>query len=86
MCSEDAAPGVADFVSTQARPPGPALAGAPEAHPLRRLGAARPAVRDEERNTAEGRRYRRADRAGLVVAQAYGPARGAFVQVMTAGE
>ena len=83
MCSEDAAPGVADFVSTQARPPGPALADAPEADLVRRLGAARPAVRDEEGGPAEGRRHRRADRAGLVVAEAYGPARGASVQVMS---
>ena len=61
-------------VHTQARPPGPALAAAPEAHPLRRLGAAGPAVRDEEGDQFTGRRHRRADRAGLVVAEAYGPA------------
>ena len=61
-------------VPTQARPPGPALADAPEADLVRRLGAAGPAVRDEERSPAPGWRHRRADRAGLVVAEAYGPA------------
>ena len=80
--SADAAPGGADFVSTQARPPGPALADAPEAHPLRWLGAARPAVRDEEGNATQRGRHRRADRAGLVVAQIDGPARGAALQVI----
>ena len=69
-------------VHTQARPPGPALAAAPEAHLVRRLGAAGPAVRDEEGGPAEGRRHRRADRAGLVVAEAYGPAGRASVQVV----
>ena len=68
---------------TQARPPGPALADAPEARPLRRLGAARPAVRDEEGNTTQRGRHRRADRAGLVVAQIDGPARGARLQVVS---
>ena len=81
--SEDAPPGGADFVSTQAHPPGPAVADATEADLVRRLGAARFEVRDEEGNTAERRRHRRADRAGLVVAEAYGPARGAPVQVMS---
>ena len=70
----DSIRGASLTVHTQARPPGPALADAPEAHPLRGMGAARPAVRDEERSPAEGRRHRRADRAGLVVAEAYGPA------------
>ena len=74
MCSEDASPRGADFESTQARPPGPALAGAPEANPLRRLGAAGPAVRDEEGDQSKGWRHRRADRAGLVVAEVDGPA------------
>ena len=69
-------------VPTQARAPGPALAHAPEAHPLRRLGAARPAVRDEERNTTQRRWNGGADRAGLVVAEVDGPARRAFVQVI----
>ena len=54
-------------VRTQARPPGPALADAPEADLVRRLGAAGPAVRHEEGDTAERRRHRRADRAGLFV-------------------
>ena len=69
-------------VHTQARPPGPALAAAPEADLVRRLGAAGPAVRDEEGNQFTGRRHRRADGAGLVVAEAHGPARGAAVQVI----
>ena len=69
-------------VPTQARPPGPALAAAPEAHPLRRLGAAGPAVRDEEGDQFTGRRHRRAHGAGLVVAEAYGPAGRASVQVV----
>ena len=83
MCSEDAAPGVADFVSTQARPPGPALAGAPEAHPLRRLGAARLAVRHEEGDQFTRRWNGGADGAGLVVAEAHGPAGRAFVQAIS---
>ena len=61
-------------VHTQARPPGPALADAPEAHPLRRLGAAGPAVRDEEGDQFTGRWNGGADRAGLVVSQIDGPA------------
>ena len=81
----DSIRGASLTVHTQARPPGPALADAPEAHLVRRLGATRPAVRDEEGDPAEGRRHRRADRAGLVVAEAYGPARGASVQVMSGG-
>ena len=81
----DSIRGASLTVHTQARPPGPALADAPEAHLVRRLAATRPAVRDEEGDPAEGRRHRRADRAGLVVAEAYGPARGASVQVMSGG-
>ena len=50
----DSIRGASLTVHTQARPPGPALADAPEAHPLRRLGAARFAVRDEEGDPAEG--------------------------------
>ena len=69
-------------VHTQARPPGPALAAAPEADLVRRLGAAGPAVRDEEGDQFAGWRHRRADRAGLVVAEVDGPARRAFVQVI----
>ena len=78
----DSMRGASLTVHAQARPPGPALADAPEAHPLRRLGAARFAVRDEEGNTTQRGRHRRADGAGLVVAQIDGPARGAFVQVI----
>ena len=85
MCSGGRVAGRRRSYITQARPPGPALADAPEADLVRRLGAARPAVRDEEGDPAEGRRHRRADRAGLVVAEAYGPARGASVQVMSGG-
>ena len=70
----DSIRGASLTVHTQARPPGPALADAPEAHPLRRLGAARLAVRHEEGNQFTGRRHRRADRAGLVVAEVDGPA------------
>ena len=69
-------------VHTQACPPGPALADAPEAHPLRRLGAAGPAVRDEEGDQSTRGRHRRADRAGLVVSQIDGPAGRACVQVV----
>ena len=78
----DSIRGASLTVHTQARPPGPALAAAPEAHPLRGMGAARPAVRDEEGGPAEGRRHRRADRAGLVVSQVDGPAGRACVQVI----
>ena len=78
----DSIRGASLTVRTQARPPGPALADAPEAHLVRRLGAPRPAVRDEEGDPAEGRRHRRADRAGLVVSQAHGPAGRAPVQVI----
>ena len=70
----DAIRGASLTVHTQARPPGPALADAPEADPLRRLGAARLAVRDEEGDPAEGRRHRRAHGAGLVISQIDGPA------------
>ena len=49
---------------------------------MRRLGAAGPAVRDEEGDQFTGRRHRRADRAGLVVAEAYGPAGREAVQVI----
>ena len=78
----DSIRGTSLTVHTQARPPGPALADAPEAHLVRRLGAARPAVRDEEGDPAEGWGDGGADRAGLVVAEAYGPARGAALQVI----
>jgi hypothetical protein len=78
----DSIRGASLTVHTQARPPGPALADAPEAHPLRRLGAPGPAVRDEEGDPAERWGDGGADRAGLVVAKADGPARGAFVQVV----
>ena len=44
----DSMRGASLTVHTQARPPGPALAAAPEADLVRRLGAAGPAVRDEE--------------------------------------
>ena len=81
----DSIRGASLTVHTQARPPGPALADAPEAHFMCWLGAARPAVRDEEGDTTQRGRHRRADRAGLVVAQIDGPARGAFVQVMSGG-
>ena len=84
MCSEDASPRGADFESTQARPPGPALADAPEADLVRRLGAAGPAVRDEEGDQFTGWRHRRADGAGLVVSQIDGPAGRAAVQVVEA--
>ena len=71
----DSMRGASLTVHTQARPPGPALADAPEAH-LCVGWAPRPAVRDEEGDPAERGRHRRADRAGLVVAEADGPARG----------
>ena len=70
----DAIRGASLTVHTQARPPGPALADAPEAHPLRRLGAPGPAVRDEEGDPAEGWWYGGAHCPGLVVAEAYVPA------------
>ena len=69
-------------VHTQARAPGPALADAPEADLVRGMGAAGPAVRDEEGDQVRRWGQCGADRAGLVVAEAYGPARGASVQVI----
>ena len=78
----DSIRGASLTVHTQARPPGPALAAAPEAHPLRGMGAAGPAVRDEEGDQSTGRWNGGADRAGLVVAEAYGPAGRASVQVV----
>ena len=65
----DSMRGASLTVHTQARPPGPALAAAPEADLVRRLGAAGPAVRDEERSPAERRWYGGAHGAGLVVSQ-----------------
>ena len=70
----DAIRGASLTVHTQARPPGPALAHAPEADLVRRLGAARPAVRHQEGDQFTGRRHRRAHGAGLVVSQIDGPA------------
>ena len=78
----DSVRGASLTVHTQARSPGPALADAPEADLVRRLGAAGPAVRDEEGDQFSWWRHRRAHGAGLVVAQAYGPAGRASVQVM----
>ena len=52
--ARDSMRGASLTVHTQARPPGPALADAPEADLVRRLGAARSAVRDEEGDSAQG--------------------------------